>query len=162
MGETALNLEEEVKRDNKKVAGWLLFYHERKRECLEERQTVLDSSPPRIDETARYGQGSVTDSTGRKAAKLADMAAWIDLIEEVERRLPPKQRIFLRLRREYRYAVGRNGWTAAVQWRYAEEVAKMEKKRVEDVWVNSRNTFTQWWNRIVNYATVEAARRRLI
>lgn len=155
--------QDEVKQDNRKVVYWLLFYPDEKKTYLENRQAIIDSSPVRIDEVGGiHGQGQNTDSTGNKGAKLADMGRWIDLIEEVEENLSLEAKIFLRLRREYRFAAGQKGWTAAVQWRYAEEVAAKLNKRSEDFWRESRNTFTHWWNWIIEYTMIKAAKKGLL
>lgn len=65
----------------------------------------------------------------------------------------------LRLRREYRHRRGPHGWTAAVQHRYAQEIVERLGKRVEDVWIEDRNTFTEWWNRILQFGAIKAAKR---
>lgn len=157
-------LDTEVKRDNRKVAGWLLFYEERKAEYEKQREAIIESSPPCFLD-AVPGENAVTDPTGRKAVNLArlhETEKWLRLVEEVESRLPLKMQVFLRLRREYRYRRGRNGWVAPVQWRYAQEIARILGKNPEDTWVESRTTFYYWWDRIVDYTARLAAKRGLL
>lgn len=156
------------KRENKKVAGWLLYYEERKVEYERKRQNILlkVSGGPAI---ANHQDGDVSDPTGRKIDQLAaleETGKWISLIEDIEKRLPWKMQIVLRLRREARtrkgYSRGRPAWIAYVQHRYCNEIAARQGKDIEDVWVNSPDTFTGWWNRIVEYTAREAAKRDLL
>ena len=159
-----MTLEQEVKSDNYKVSLWLLYYHDRKKEYTARRVALLLSSPAPSDGQPRGTD--TTDTTGGKGQKLAELyeqaGEWLDLIAEVEQGLPWKMQIFLRLRREYRYARGRNGWTAPVQRKFAEEVAAKLRKDPEDTWIESRNTFTRWWDKIVEYAVRKAAKRGLL
>ena len=158
-------LDIEIKNDNRQVEGWLLWYHERKREYLNTREAIIHSSGPTLHEVVRGNETNISDPTGRKGEKLGDLkrtAEWLKLVEEVEARLPWKLEIFLRLRRDYRFARGRNGWTAAVQWKFAQEVAKQLGKKPSETWVESRSTFWSWWNQIVDYTARLAAKRGLL
>jgi hypothetical protein len=49
-----------------------------------------------------------------------------------------------------------------VQHRYAQEIAERLSKRVEDVWIEDRNTFTGWWNRILQFGAIKAAKQGLL
>lgn len=163
-------LETEIKNDNRIVAGWLLYYHERKQEYLNQREAILHSSPPCLSDAMPGGKNVVVgDPTGRKGQKLADLQEterWLALVEEVERRLPWKLQIFLRLRRECRFSKsggrGRPTWVPYVQRRFAQEVAARLNKQEEDVWINSPATFHEWWDKIVNYTARLAAKRGLL
>jgi hypothetical protein len=110
----------------------------------------------------------VSDPTGRKGIRLAALddlrttERWLEWCREAEAALPWKMQIFLRLRREYRHRRGPHGWTAAVQHRYAQEIAERLGKRVEDVWIEDRNTFTGWWNRILQFGAIRAAKLGLL
>jgi hypothetical protein len=161
-------LDAEIKNDNRIVAGWLLFYHERKQEYLEQRELLLHSTPkpegPGSGQTYR-----ISNPTASKAAKLADLQEtekWLALVEEVERRLPWKMQIFLILRRECRFNTknrpGRPSWVPIVQRRFAQELAARLNKAEEDVWINSPATFHEMWDRIVNYTARLAAKRGLL
>ena len=154
----------EVRKENRKVANWLLFYEERKKEYQELREEILGASSQNLS-GASIPKNAVSDPTGKKAVKLAQlqkMEQWIELVEEVERRLPPKMRLFLKLRREYRYSKGNRGWVAPVQYRYVHEVAEMLGKKPEDVWIENRRTFWVWWSRIIEYTARLAAKRGLL
>lgn len=162
-------LETEIKNDNRIVAGWLLYYHERKQEYLNQREAILHSSPPCLSDAMPGGKNVVGDPTGRKGQKLADLQEterWLALVEEVERRLPWKLQIFLRLRRECRFSKsggrGRPTWVPYVQRRFAQEVAARLNKQEEAVWINSPATFHEWWDKIVNYTARLAAKRGLL
>lgn len=157
--------ESEMREDNTTVSAWLLYYPERREEYLRRREEIIHSSTPRLPEGVPGGKNIAGDPTGRKGQKLADLQEierWLELVEEVERRLPWKMQVFLNLRREYRHARGRQGWTAAVQWRFSQEVAERLGKKQEDAWVESRNTFTRWWDRIVEYTVRLAAKNGLL
>jgi hypothetical protein len=158
--------EAEIKADNRIVEDWLLWINERKQAVLSIRLEIIESSGPGLIYLGMGCKNIVSDPTGRKGMKLADHRIqkneeWIKLIEDVENRLDEKMRLFLELRREHRNAAGRNGWTAAIQWKYAQEAAKRFSKHPEETWVESRNTFTAWWNKIVNYTARQAAKRGL-
>ncbi|MEW6726897.1 MAG: hypothetical protein AB1327_08060 [Bacillota bacterium] len=159
-----IRLDREAREDNEIVEGWLLWYRERKQRYESMRELVLHSSPPPMDERPPLDSNTWGDTTGRKAAALADNKAWrwIALVEDVERRLPPKMQVFLRLRREYRFCRGRHGWVAAVQTRLIDELARLSGKSPEDLPVYSDRTLRSWWKRIVEYAARTAAKRGLL
>lgn len=155
----------EVQNENRIVSGWLLFYHERKKEYEQQRDDILNHSG--ASEYDGQPRGTETsDTTGRKGQKLADLEhaeRWLKLVEEVERDLPWKMGVFLHLRREYRYqARGRKGWLNQIQQRYCFEVAERLKKQPEDVWIGNVRTFQQWWDKIIMYATIKAAKKGLL
>lgn len=146
------------------MAEWLLYYEDRLEEYRREREDILEQFPvgPVL---ADKPEGKVSDPTGRKVVCLdrhRTTAKWLKLVEDVEKALSPRMRVFLELRREYRYYRGRNGWMEAVRRRYAERVAAMEGVPEEEVWVEGVNTFSRWWGWIVDYAAREAARRGLL
>lgn len=149
-------LDEQIKKENRIVAGWLLFYHDRRKEYLARREGILHSSGPCLSDVVPGGGNITSDTTGRKGQKLADLEEterWLKLIAEVERRLPADLQIFLRLRQEHRYARGRRGWTAAVQWQLAQELGSE---------VETRQNLHTRWNRIVDITARMAAKRDLL
>lgn len=158
----------EVKQENRIVEGWLLFADERRRDYERLRADIEEGGDHpgwvMVGDTV-----AATDPTGMRAAKLAElhrMEQWLALVDEVECSLPPKMQVFLRVRRECRYGRGgRNGrpaWIPYVQRRYAQEIAHMEGRDEEDVWINRPETFWWWWQRIVEYAARLAAKRGLL
>lgn len=164
--EKPVALETEIKADNRLVEEWLLWINERKDAHGTIRIEILESSGSGLFNGTMGCQKKISDPTSRKGMKLAGLQIkkteeWIRLIDEVENRLDQRMRLFLELRREYRFATGRNGWTAAIQCRYAEEAAKRFGKEPEDNWIESRNTFTLWWRKIVDYTARLAAKRGL-
>jgi len=157
----------EIQKENRIVSDWLLFHPDRKKEHENKREEILQSLPPSFPKgIAASGSKLVSDPTGRRATKLAELEAatgkWIKLIEEVEQRLPRKMKIFLQIRRELRYEREPHGWTAALQHRYAEALAEQEGKDEEEVWIEDRTTFWRWWNKIIEYTARLAAKRGLL
>jgi len=155
---------EEVHADNRIAAEWLLYYHEKKKKYHEKYDRILNAYSHILERTG--GRGNMpSDITGRKGIKLAEMDAmhkWLELVEEVEQKLPWKKQIFLRLRREYRHARGPKGWTSAIQWKYTQEVAALMGKDPEDTWIENPRTFWVWWREIVDYTVRLAAKRKLL
>ena len=170
MGETAeiLTLEQEVKRDNRIVQGWLLQYRQRKEKYLAKLDNALYASPAPPDGMPR-GSG-VSNPTEQKGGRLAELGegdgAWLALIEEVQERLPWKMQIVLKLRREAMYIKGkrrgRPAWVAYVQVHYCEEVAARTGQPLEDVWISKEHTFYAWWARILEYTARLAIKRGLV
>ncbi|MTI82601.1 MAG: hypothetical protein FH756_01620 [Firmicutes bacterium] len=149
-------LDEQIKKENRIVAGWLLFYHDRRREYLDQREGIIHSSGPCLSDVVPGGANITSDTTGRKGQKLADLEVtrqWLKLIADVESRLPADLKVFLRLRQEYRYCRGRKGWTASVQWRLADEL---------NIEVETRQNLHTRWNRIVDITARMAAKRNLL
>lgn len=156
------SLEQEVRDDNEKVERWLLWHEERQADYARRYELIMAG---RAKPEGIPGTGYISDPTasqGIKLARLNKLRKQLELVEEVERRLAPKMQVFLRLRRKYRYRRGRNGWVAAVQHEYCAEMARLLGKQERDVWIESRNTFNGWWNRIVDYTVRLAAKRGLL
>lgn len=150
--------------DNRTAADWLLFYDEYKIAYLELVDDAIHGTRPSLAEQTPGKKNSISDPTAKAGMLLTkhNYAEWLALIEEVERRLPWKMQIFLRLRREHRHAAGNQGWVAAVQWGYASAVAERLGKEPEDVWIESRKTFYTWWQRIIDYTVRLASKRGLL
>lgn len=156
-----MKLDEEIRRDNRIVAGWLLDYPQRKQAYEHRRQEILYSSSASAMSKAPARAG-ISDTTGRKVALLAELETterWLKLVEEVERRLPWKMQIVLRLRRESRYVQGR--WKAYAREQYTAEVAAATKKRESDVWVGEES-MGQFWRRVLEYTARAAGKKGLL
>ena len=163
MGE--ISLSEEKARDNRIVSGWLLNYHERKKQYEQKREEILHSS---TNSTYRETPGrttAITDTTARKGqelARLKNTEQWLDLVEELERRLPRKMKIILRLRRECKLSSRKRGyWIFYVQRKYVEEIAAATRRKEEDVWIGE-HAIQKWWERILEYAARLAGKRGLL
>lgn len=158
------NLEQETKRENKLVAGWLLYVDDREAAYIRRRGDALTtpSNWPKLTGGSRGN--NVSDPTAARAggAYHAETEQWIAIVREVEQRLPEKMQVFLRLRREYRSCIGRRGWVATMQREYAKVMTQLTGKDVEVFWVDGRNTFGLWWDRIVEYAARLAAKKGLL
>ena len=150
---------------------WVRYYEQAKANHAGARGSILHSTPRRNAGDPQPGRSSTRRVSNPTLAKvlrllalgdLSETEAWLQLVQDVEAALPWKMGIFLRLRREYRDRRGPHGWTAAVQHRYAQEVGARLGKPVEDTWIEDRNTFTDWWNRILRYAAIKAAKRGLL
>jgi len=159
-------LDEEKVRDNQIITEWILHYHERKRKYNQRREEILESSRgSQISEVPGRTKYKTSDTTGNKGQKLADLSKterWLAFIEELERRLPWKMQIIMRLRQESRYSRTWGGyWIIYVQRRYAEELAALFRKRVQDVWV-SEESIRAYWRMILEYAGRLAAKKGLL
>ena len=154
-----MTLDRECREDNKKVAGWLLWYPERKREHEQKRDLILHGSPGPPDGMPR-GSG-VGDTTGRKGQKLADLQSddrWLCLICEVEQRLPWKMQILLRLKRKYRIGVRGRPVRMWIALDLSEEVSKIIKK---DYSIGPEYV-DKLWLQVVEYAARLAAKKGLL
>ncbi len=157
--------EREIQDDNKIAANWLLWIAERKAEYLNRRTELINAENHEYQLAVSSNRSGTSDPTGKIGYKLAlgeDTEKWIKLINEVETKLPWRKRVFLQLRREYRFSSGRKGWTAAVQYRYNQRIAEILNVNPEEVWIDSRQTFSIWWNEIVDYTVRLACKRGLL
>lgn len=154
------HLDKEIAMDRREVAGWLLWYEERKQEHEERREEILESSPLPFSEVVQV-QSGVSDITGKKGAQLGDLQEgerWLALAEETERRLPWKMQILLKLKRKYK--VGTKG--RPVRWLIALELSEEVSKRLNKDWCIGVDSADRWWQNIVTYAVILAAKRGLI
>ncbi len=153
-------LDKEVARDRRIVAGWLLWYEERKQQYEEMREEMLHSSPPPLSEVVPV-QGGISDTTGQKGTQLGDLQEaerWLALAEEVEQRIPWKMQILLELKRKYKVGVkGR-----PVRWLIAVELSKEVSRRLNKDWCVGVDSVDKWWQRIVGYGTILAAKKGLV
>lgn len=162
MAEAAENIDlnEEIKNDNRIVAGWLLHYHQRRRDYENARENIIHSTPR--PEGPSGGQTfAISDATGRKGQDLAalhETEKWLALVEEVERRLPWKMRILLRLKQKYRIGVrGR-----PVRFYIALELSEEISRRTGKDRSIGPDTVDKWWGSVVDYAVRLAAKRGLL
>ena len=148
------DLQQEVRRQNKITADWLLRIEERKAEYQEKRATL-----PRTDSglvAIPPGKGGRDgDKTARAAVELADMdtyyRGWVNLVQDVERSLPHDKLILLRLRRQgLRFK--------DLQYHYSRELQVHLGNRVP---YKSRDWFNRVWKEIVEVAARMAAERGL-
>lgn len=154
-----MTLDRECREDNKKVAGWLLWYPERKREHEQRREAILYASPGPPDGMPRGSDFG--DTTGRKGQKLGDLQSderWLCLVGEVEQRLPWKMQILLRLKRRHRIGVrGR-----PVRWRIALELSEEISQRIDRDYSVGPEMVDKWWAQVVEYAARLAAKKGLL
>ncbi len=156
-----MTLDQEVKKDNKVVSGWLLYYHERKQSYNQRREAILYGSA-RPKDSGVPGSPYISDTTARKAEKLATLdeetGVWLVLVEEVQRRLPWKLQILLRLKQKYRTGVrGR-----PVRWIIALELSEEVSRRTRKDYSVGPDAVDEWWNKVVDYAGRLAAKKKLL
>lgn len=157
------DLQNKIKLEDKIVSDWLLFYSDRLKDHNEKRNDTLFATPSPADGMPKgTSTGDPTANKGTTLAEMEEEEEWLHVVEEVRDKIHPKLQIFLRLRQECRNSKGRNGWVAYVQWHYAEEVAKMIGKDPRDTWIESRNTFTRWWENLVKMTARMAAKEGLL
>ncbi len=161
------SLNAEIKKENRLVAEWLLYYPDR----LQAYESHIDSVSlypvQAISEDIR-AKGQTSDPTGRIATQLSTHtydSRWLDVIAEVERRIPDKQRVFLEVRREARNNHanhrGRPAWVVYVQCKYPLVMAEKTGKGAEDFYMHYQ-TCRYWWDRLIEYAARIAAKRGLL
>jgi hypothetical protein len=175
------DIAQEIKNDSWIVATWVLHYHERRKEynaLLEKYDNIQHGGKGSVVELVPIRGNLPGDQVGRKGMRMAELGEsieryekWLDMVEYLEQHLPWKLQLILHIRWDsiekngkinsgkYR---GRPAWIPYAQHRYCKEVAERTGKRNEDVWVDSPDTFQTWWGKIVSYATVVAAKRKLI
>ena len=160
-------LQTEAKKENRIVSDWLLYYHERLKEYKEYKEGVAIYPNQAISDE---GHGSnISDPTQRIVLKRLDFKynpEWFDVVEELERRIPEKQKVFLKVRREakdkhanYR---GRPAWVPYVQCRYPIEMSKLTGRGAEEFFISQPRVFYDWWNRLVDYGVRLAIKRGLL
>lgn len=180
-------MDKQTKEENKLVSEWLIDYPRRKAvyESLRDAFAYPGRTADPDGGTNRYGKRNLatTDHTARIGILLAegkivpedeldpDEVRWLELIEDVERGLPWKLQVILRLRRDVAHKQGlirrgrlkgRPAWIPYVQHRYADEVARRTGTQLEDVWIESPQVFSGWWAKIVDFAARVAAKRGLL
>jgi len=177
------DLVREAKDENKVVADWLLHYpkrlaaYEALRDAFAYPGTVAPedrlpiSTNRKSDPTAQIAIQLVTGEIVPAEDLDEEQWLWLKLVEDVERALPWKAQVILRLRREVVHKQGmirkgkyrgRPAWIPFVQHHYAEEMSKRTGKKLEDVWVDSPQAFTSWWGKIVDLAARAASKRGLL
>lgn len=161
-------LDAQVKAENRIVSDWLLYYPERLKEYQDAQEDVALYPGQALSDDIRVN--GVSDPTARIAALREKAgkydARWFEVIAEVERRIPEKQRIFLQIRREARHNYsnyrGRPGWVAYVQCKYPLVMAEKTGRDVMDFYISDRETLFGWWNRLVEYAARLAIKKGVL
>jgi len=161
----------EIEEQNRKVAGWLLFYPEMKEWMEEEkekiRQGVIKSI--RYSHEAKSKTNKVNDSVANIIVRIDEIertkkAQCVRLIEDVMMALPLEKRVFLGLKQKYRYYRGCRGKTGAytkIQIEYAKVMSQQTGMSEEEVWKEIR-TLQSWWREIVEVTVRLALQRNLL
>lgn len=161
MSSQAKPLDKEIRADRRLVAGWLLWCDEREQQYRERREEILHSSLPPLFSRPPVQLG-LGDTTGKKGAELGDLARaerWIRLVREIEARLPWEMQVLLQLKRKYKMR-GTKG--RPVRWLIALELSEEVSRRLGKEWCAGVKQVDRWWQRILDYAVILAAKRGVI
>ena len=140
----AVDVKEQIKRENRVAADWLIHYRERKRAHNERRQELQVGTREK-DDNVGGGRSSLPGKpVERLACTLAEhdtgnAAKWLQVVEDVKSIVGPKKRQLLELRQECRFYIspdgGRPGWIAPVQQRFGEITGWCPAERtIQDMW----------------------------
>jgi len=155
-------LDEQQKR-KKEVKGWLLHYHDRLEKYEAKKSEILSKLyPGSILKLSKMPSSKISDPTGqmgRDLAMLQKTEKWLELVEDVERKLTDKQLLILSLRRAYRFHG--TGWTDKIHIKYASTIAKKTGLPEEECYIADRTTFWRWWQEIEDLALCMAEERKL-
>lgn len=89
---------------------------------------------------------------GHEPHHLERLRKFIELVDEIETRLPHHLAVFLIIRRDYRHYHGTKGWTEEVDIRLREQ----------GICRDARQTISSWWRKIVTMTMFVAAKRGLL
>lgn len=158
---SGLSFEEGIKRNNQIAAAWLLYYEDIKHEYL---RRIDSNQVYKMDDDVDLG--NILNLTKLSSIKpiysFCCIGRWLELIESVETKLPLNLKVFLMLRRSLRNNRGRRGWTSSLQLKFSEEYARLIRKKPEEVWIEDRNTWTRWWEKVVDYTVRVALKNNLL
>lgn len=151
--------EEQIRK--KIVRGWLLYYHDRLEKYEAKKQFVFAKLyPGSIAKISKASSHKISDPTGKLGTELASLEKtekWLELVEDVEKRLSEKQLILLSLRRAYRFHG--TGWTDKIHLKYASIISKKTGLPEEECYIADRTTFWRWWVEIEDLALRMAEER---
>lgn len=146
-----IDIKEQIRKENKIAANWLIHYRERKRVHEEQRQEILAGTREH-DENVGGGRSSIPGRPVESMdCKLDEhdtntSAKWLQTVEDVKAIVGPKKRQLLELRQECRFYIspdgGRPGWIAPVQQRFGEITG----------WCPAENKIKEMWYEIVGLA----------
>lgn len=173
MGETLSykTLRDELEAYDRKVAGWLLYHEERKKELQGKKEEIMASCLSSISysQEPKSDTNRVHDSVANTVIKLTDIKLIkvekeIQFVEDIIKMLPLEKRVFLRLRQKYNNTRGgRHRYNAyiKIQIEFAEEMSRITGMSEEEVWKDER-TLKAWWREILDIAVRLALKRNLL
>jgi hypothetical protein len=158
---SGIPFEEEMKKHNQIATIWLLYYEDIQHEYL---KITTNNSVYKMEDVIDLKKILKINKLlpNKLIYSFGSIEKWLVLIETVQMNLPLKLKIFLMLRQSLRNNRGRQGWTALIQWKFSEEYARVIKKDPEEVWIEDRNTWTRWWDKVVNYTVRLALKNNLL
>lgn len=151
----------DLTHEDKIIQEWLLECPRLREQAEARREDILGRSPSTSLASMVDGNTGISDKTGQTGTDLAEMAQIeqvIKLIEDFEKALPPERRVFLELRREYKYHGGQKGYTSRIQYQFARQMAQRTGHEAYYSF-HHRNTFASWWKDMINALAREALRR---
>lgn len=153
---------ERIAKQNAIAAGWLLWIEERRAETKEQEADIIGrSAGPDMSGIRGSMPGKTTENRGQEViTKTAYEKAWIQLIDDVSDQLPIHLKVFLKLRQDYRFSRGRNGWMCQVQQKFAQEMADLTGLSTEHTY-RSPTRLADYWDEIVEITAREAIARQL-
>lgn len=158
---------EDLKKDNRTAAEWLLFYEFRKAAYQEDYIEALNGR--KAIENIGGGKSGVGNPTLTKTVMISDIIyaeKWIKTIDDVHRMLGEKKLIFLKVRREAVNMTskhkerGRPAWVPYVQRRCTEEL--MNRYGLHQESCPSERILTEWWRKIIDLTVRVAMKRGLL
>lgn len=170
MGETLSykTLKDELEAHDRKVAGWLLYHEERKKELQEEEKEIREGSISAVSfsHEAKPVTNNIHDSVVSAVIKLDSIkkAKEIQLVEDIIKMLPLEKRVFLRLRQKYNNTRGsRHKYNAyiKIQIEFAEEMSRITGMSEEEVW-KDESTLKKWWRELLDITVKLALKRGLL
>lgn len=151
----------DIEIENKTASEWLLYYHQRRQAYFQAKANFTELSATAYTGMPHgSGVGNPTLKKSIDLGKLRHDELWIITIEDVERILSPKKRVFLEVRRraeeiKYDGDNGRPDWVGYTQCAYADKIMRLYGYEH----VPSERTMRAWWNSIVDIAVRIAIRR---
>ena len=146
---TGIDIQEQIRRENKVAAAWLIHYRERKRIHEERRREIETGAKKERDENVGGGRASEPGRPTEAMALALDAhdncnnAKWLVAVEDVMRIIGPKKRQLIELRQECRFYIGpdggRPGWIAPVQQRFGEVTG----------WCPAERTLHEMWHDVI-------------
>lgn len=159
---------EELERQDRQVAGWLLYYEDRKKELEREKEEIRESGVSAVSYSheMKSQTNAINDSVANTVIKLTNLRKEkeIKLVEDILEMLPLEKKVFLQLRQKYNNSRGgRHRYNAYVkiQVEYAEKMAELTGMSEEEVWREER-TLKSWWREILDITVKLALKRNLL
>jgi hypothetical protein len=152
---------QDIKKQNQTASEWLLYYHQKRQSYFLMLNNFSELAATQYTGMP-HGSG-ISNPTAQKAvdlSRLKEYELWIMTIEDVERILSPKKKVFLEVRRQAEMIKhdgdnGRPNWAGYVQVNYAEKISRIYGYDH----VPSERTMRSWWNEMADLVVRIAIKR---